>query len=56
MAVKVARLGRGQESLEVAQSIAPVPARIDPVVAQPAGVAPGAHGVRMDTKQAQRPW
>ena len=47
-----AALGGGQESLQVAQPIAPVAARIDPVVAQPAGVAPGADRVGVDAEQA----
>ena len=46
-----AGLGGGQEPLEVAQPVAPVAARIDPVVAQPAGVAPGPDRVRMHAKQ-----
>ncbi len=44
-------LGRCQEALEIAQPVAAVAARVDPVVAQPAGVAPRADRVRMDAKQ-----
>ena len=43
-------LGSRQEPLEVAESVAAIAPRVDPVVAQPARVAPGAHGVRMDTQ------
>jgi hypothetical protein len=44
-------LGRaGEEALEVAQPVATVAARVDPVVAQAAGVAPGANRVRMDAQ------
>ena len=41
-------------TLEVAQAVAPVAARVDPVVAQPAGVAPGADRVRMHAEQRGR--
>jgi hypothetical protein len=44
-------LGRGEKPLEVADSIPPIPARVDPVIAQPTGVAPGANGVRMDPEE-----
>ena len=50
-AVGGAGLGRGQEALEVTQPVAAVAARVDPVVAQPAGVAPGPDRVRMHAKQ-----
>ena len=46
-------LGRRQEALEIAQPIAPVAARIDPVVAQPTGIAPGSDRVRMHPQQAR---
>ena len=49
---RAAGLGRGQEPLQVTQAIASVAARVDPVVAQPAGIAPGADRVRMHTKEA----
>ena len=45
-------LGRRQESLQVAHPVATVAARVDPVVAQAPGIAPGAHRVRMDTEEA----
>ena len=45
-------LGRGEEALEVAEPVAPVAARVDPVVAQPAGVAPRPHRVRMHAEEA----
>ena len=58
--------GGRQEPLQVTQSIAPVAARIDPVVAQPAGIAPGADRVRVDAQEpgslghgqggVRRPW
>ena len=44
-------LGGGQEPLEVAQPVAPVAARVDPVVAQPAGVAPRPDRVRVHAEQ-----
>ena len=46
-----AGLGSGQEALEVTESVAAVASRVDPVVAQPAGVAPGTDRVRMHAKQ-----
>ena len=42
----VASLAR-EEALEVAHPVAPIAARVDPVVAQPAGVAPRADRVRV---------
>ena len=48
--VDAGRLGGGQEPLEVAHPIAPIAARIDPVVAESALVAPGADRVRMDAQ------
>ena len=44
-------LGGGQEALEVTQPVAPVATRIDPVVAQPAGVAPRSDRVRVHAKE-----
>ena len=44
------RLGGGEESLEIAHPIAPIAARIDPVVAQPALIAPRADRVRVDAQ------
>ncbi len=46
--------GRGQEPLEVGLAIPPVAALVDPVVAEPSGVAPGAHGVCMHAEDARR--
>ena len=47
--------GRGrQEALEVAEAVTPVAARIDPVVAQPAGVAPRPNRVRVHAEQPCR--
>ena len=43
---------RGEEALQVAEAVAPVAARIDPVVAQPASVAPGSDRVRVHPQQA----
>ena len=45
-------LGRGEEALEIAEPVAAVAARVDPVVAQAAGVAPGPDRVRMHAEQA----
>ena len=45
-------LGGGEEPLEVPEPVAAVAARIDPVVAQPAGIAPRPDGVRVDAQQA----
>ena len=42
---------RPEEALEVAQPVAPVTARVDPVVAQPALVAPGPDRIRMDAQE-----
>src|SRR3954451_22507103 len=42
---------RREEPLEVAQAVAPVAPRVDPVIAKAAGVAPGADGVRMDAEE-----
>ena len=50
-AVDRAGLGRREEALEIAQPVASVAARVDPVVAQPARVTPGPDRVRMDAKQ-----
>ena len=44
-------LRRREEALEITEAIAPVSARVDPVIPEPAGVAPGADRVRVDTKQ-----
>ena len=49
-----ADLRRGQEPLEIAQPVAPVAARVDPVVAQAPGIAPRPHRVRMHAEQACR--
>ena len=38
-------VARGEEALEVAHAVAPVTARVDPVVAQASGVAPGSDRV-----------
>jgi hypothetical protein len=46
--------GGGEESMQVARPIASIPAGVDPVVAQAAGVAPGPNGVGMDPEQASR--
>ena len=46
-----AGLGGGEEALEVTESVAAVAPRVDPVVAQPAGVAPGPDRVRMHAKE-----
>ena len=48
---RVGRLRRGEEPLEVAQPVAAVTTRIDPVVAKPALVAPGPDRVRVDAQQ-----
>ena len=40
-----------EEALEVTQPVSTIAARVDPVVAQPSGVAPGANRVRVDAKQ-----
>jgi len=51
-------IGAGQgrdEALQVADSIAPVTARVDPVIAQPPGIAPGADRIRMDAKDVRGP-
>ena len=50
-AVDGAGLGRGQEALEVTEPVAPVAARVDPVVAQPAGVAPRPDRVRVHAEE-----
>ena len=50
-AVGRAGLGGRQEALEVTEPIASVASRVDPVVAQPAGVAPGSDRVRVHAKQ-----
>jgi hypothetical protein len=47
-------LGGRQEPLEIADPIAPVAARVDPVIPQSPGVAPGADGVRMHAEHACR--
>ena len=46
-----AGLGGGQEALEVTEPVASVASRVDPVVAQPAGVAPRSDRVRVHAKQ-----
>ena len=46
-----AGLGCRHEALKITESIAPVASRVDPVVAQPARVAPRADRVRMHTKE-----
>ena len=50
--VERADLGRGQEPLQVAHPVAPVATLVDPVVAQPAGVAPGPDRVRVHAEQS----
>src|SRR6185295_5452631 len=40
----------GEESLEVAEAVATIAPGVDPVVAEPTGVAPGPDGVRMDAE------
>ena len=50
-AVRGPGLRRRHEALEVTESIAPVAPRVDPVVPQPAGVAPGPDRVRVDAKK-----
>ena len=50
-ALRRAGLGCGQEALEVTESVAAVASRVDPVVAQPAGVAPGTDRVRVHAKE-----
>ena len=45
-------LGRGEEPLQVAEPVAAVAARVDPVVAKAAGVAPCPDRVRVDAEQA----
>jgi hypothetical protein len=47
-------LRRGEEPLEVAEAITPVTPGVDPVVAQPARVAPRAHRVGVHAEQARR--
>ena len=54
--VRRSDLGRGQEALEVAEAVATVAARIDPVVAQATGVAPGTDRVRVHAQAGARPW
>ena len=44
-------LGGGQEALEVTEAVASIASRVDPVVAQPAGVAPGPDRVRVHAEQ-----
>ena len=44
----------GEEALEVATPVAPVATLVDPVIRQPARVAPRPNGVRMDTEHAGR--
>ena len=44
-------LGGGQEALQVTETVAPVASRVDPVVAQPARVAPRSDRVRMHAEQ-----
>ena len=50
-AIRRPRLGGGHEPLQVAQPVAAVTARIDPVRAQPAGIAPRPDRVRVHAKQ-----
>ena len=50
--IRESALGGGEEPLEVAQPVAPVAARVDPVVAKPAGVAPGPDRVRVHAEEA----
>ena len=45
-----AALGGGEEALQVADPIAPIAPRIDPVVAEPAGIAPRPDRVRVDAR------
>ena len=47
-------LGGGEEALEVAEAVPAIPPRVDPVVAQPTGVAPRTDRVRVHAKQACR--
>ena len=49
------RVAGGQEPLQVAHPVAPVTARVDPVVAQAPGVAPGSDGVRVYAQHLGRP-
>ena len=49
-----ARLRRREEPLEVAQPVAAVAAVVDPVVAEPAGLAPRPDRVRMHAKDTRR--
>ena len=44
-------LGRCEESLQVPESIPPIPARVDPEVAQPSRVAPGSDRVGVHAQQ-----
>ena len=50
----VDRVESGKEPLEVALSVAPISARIDAVVAQSAGVAPGSDGIRVHAEHIGR--
>ena len=47
-------LGRIHEPLQIAEPVAAVAARIDPVIAQPALIAPRPDGVRVDAEQSSR--
>src|SRR5206468_1306253 len=44
-------LGRSEEPLQVADPVAAIAARVDPVVAQAPGIAPGPHSVRVDAQE-----
>ena len=44
--------GRREEALQVTEAVAPVASRVDPVIAQPASVAPGSDRVRVHPQQA----
>ena len=46
-----ALLGGGKEALQISQSVSPVAPRVDPVVAQASGVAPGPDRVRMHAEE-----
>jgi len=46
---------RAQEALEVAKPVAPITAWVDPVEAEPSGVAPGSDGVRANAKDLGGP-
>ena len=47
-------LGRIHEPLQIAEPVAAVAARVDPVIAQPALIAPRPDGVRVDAEQSSR--